>query len=420
MDSMGFNQKNKKLAYSSGFKKLRILLLTWEFPPHIVGGLARHSEGLSVYLQKNGIDVTVITTKTPKIVQAFEEVQGVKVYRVEPLNAMDNQFLNWVGGLNMAMAEKAFQISNEEAFDIIHAHDWLVGEAAQTLSKYLNIPLITTIHATEHGRNGGIFTELQRFIHQKEDKLIQSSNHLIVCSEYMKEEIVEIFSYPGEKISIIPNGVVIDKPSIQGNFHPLLQFENRNILFSIGRLVKEKGFDLLIEAAAKMKRKDVCFVIAGIGPMFQEYERKIKSLALENSIYLIGFISDEQRNQFFEKCTMAILPSRYEPFGIVALEAMKFSKPIIVSATGGLKGINKHLETGLFMEPNNVDSLVSQIEMVLNQPELAEQMAKKGKDLVDQFYSWQRVAEMTKRIYEDQHLFISINEGQYELNFRLC
>ncbi|HYK72332.1 MAG TPA: glycosyltransferase family 4 protein, partial [Pseudoneobacillus sp.] len=366
------------------------------------------------------VEVFVITTKTPEMELTSEELHGVKIYRVEPLNAMDNQFLNWVGGLNMAMAQKAFQLSNDIHFDIIHAHDWLVGEAAQTLANYLKIPLITTIHATEHGRNGGVFTELQQFIHQKEDKLIQSSNQVIVCSEFMKEEVVETFSYPKERISIIPNGVDINSKTFGTvhQLHPLLQQEDRKIIFSLGRLVKEKGFDLIIEAAAKIERNDLCFVIAGIGPMFQEYEKLIKKHSLENTVYLIGFITDQQRNQLFEKCMMAIFPSRYEPFGIVALEAMKFSKPLIVSDTGGLRGINKHLETGLFMKPNNVESLVENIEMILNQPTLAEKMAENGKKLVDQFYSWQRVAEMTKRIYEDQHLLFSINEGLNELNYK--
>jgi glycosyltransferase involved in cell wall biosynthesis len=110
---------------------------------------------------------------------------------------------------------------------------------------------------------------------------------------------------------------------------------------------------------------------------------------------------------------MAIFPSRYEPFGIVALEAMTFSKPIIVSETGGLRGINKHLVTGLFMQPDNVDSLIIQIELILSSPKNAQKMAINGKNLVEYYYSWQRVAEMTLRQYEELHLLFSINE---ELN----
>jgi glycosyltransferase involved in cell wall biosynthesis len=396
-------------------KRLKMLLLTWEFPPHIIGGLARHTEGLSLQLQKLGVDVHVITTKPNQMISDCEDIGGVKVYRVEPLNAMDPQFLNWIGGLNLQIVSRALELAKENTFHFIHAHDWLVGEAALTLTKELNIPLITTIHATEYGRNAGIYTELQTFIHNKEMLLIQASHQLIVCSEYMKEEIRKVFHVPEEKISIIPNGVRIQKDYCNSQPHPILQKEKRKIIFSIGRLVKEKGFDLLIEAASKMNRKDICFVLAGNGPMFKEYERLIIKRNLEEVVYLIGFISDQQRNQFFERCSMAIFPSRYEPFGIVALEAMAFSKPIIVSETGGLRGINKHLETGLFMKPEDVESLVEQIELLLTSPQIANKMVENANSLVEYYYGWQRVAEMTKRKYEELHLLFSINEELNEL-----
>jgi glycosyltransferase involved in cell wall biosynthesis len=398
-------------------KKLKVLLLTWEYPPHIVGGLARHTEGLSRYLNKNGVEVHIVTTKVPNLENQSETVNGVFVHRVEPLNAIDHQFLNWIGGLNLAMTQKVMELSAEHKYDLIHAHDWLVGEAAQTIAKELHLPLITTIHATEHGRNAGIYTELQQFIHQKEDRLITLSEHVIVCSEFMKAEVNKIFNCPTGKITVIPNGIHMEKESFTNidHLHPILQNENRSIIFSIGRLVREKGFDLIIEAAAKMNRKDLCFVIAGVGPKFHEYEQLIKKYNLENDVFLIGFISDKQRDTFFENCKMAVFPSRYEPFGIVALEAMKFSCPIVVSNTGGLRGINKHLETGLFMEPDQVSSLVEQIEFILNEPMVTEEMAENGKILVSHLYSWKRVAELTKRIYEELNLLYSIDEKIYDL-----
>lgn len=410
-------EKDTNEMIVNDFNRLKILLLTWEYPPHIVGGLARHTEGLSIYLQKNGVEVHVVTTKPEKMTSHYEEVEGVHIHRVEPLNALDNQFLNWIGGLNLQITEKVMKLVSEHKFSLIHAHDWLVGEAAQVLSHNLNIPLITTIHATEYGRHSGIFTELQRFIHNKEQKLVHSSDQLIVCSEFMKDEVSEIFSISKQKIAVIPNGVRMEETKSETNpLHPIIQHEKRNIIFSIGRLVKEKGFDLIIEAAAKMSREDICFVIAGNGPLFHEYDRLIKGYDLENRVYLIGFISDQHRNQFFENSTMAIFPSRYEPFGIVALEAMKFSKPIIVSETGGLQGIIKHFETGLFLKSGDVNSLVDQIEYILTNPREVKKMAENGKKLVDHFYSWQRVAEMTKRIYEEMFLLSKIRDEKNGVN----
>lgn len=393
-------------------KRLKVLLLTWEFPPHIIGGLARHTEGLAVYLQKNGIEVHVITAKPSHFNNDFDEIQGVKVYRVEPLNSLDHHFLNWIGGLNLAITQKAMKLAKEYNYSLIHAHDWLVGDSAKIISQYLNIPLLTTIHGTENGRNGGIYTELQHFIHNKENDLTHNSDKVIVCSEFMKEEVINLFALSEEKIAVIPNGITVDMEdnSRAADLHPILQHENRSIIFSIGRLVNEKGMDLLIEAAAKMDRSNICFVIAGTGPQYQEYEQLIKKYNLEKDVYLTGFISDQQRNQFFQQSIMAVFPSRYEPFGIVALEAMKFSLPLIVSETGGLKGFIKHLETGLFMEPENEDSLRKQISYLLSNPLEGIGMAKEARKLIEHFYSWQRIAEMTKRIYDELLLINTIEE----------
>jgi glycosyltransferase involved in cell wall biosynthesis len=404
--------RNVAMTESINSKKLSVLILTWEYPPHVIGGLSRHTEGLSVSLQKLGVDVHIITAKPKEESPIFEEWRGVKVHRVEPLNALDSNFLNWIAGLNLKITEKALELSKQYKFHILHAHDWLVGEAAITLAKFLNLPLITTIHATEYGRNSGIYTELQQFIHNKEYELVHSSEHIIVCSDFMKEEVSEVFKVSTNKLSIIPNGVDKEVPVTENGYalHPILSREKRKIIFSIGRFVKEKGFDLIIEAAKSLKHQNLCFVIAGNGPMFHEYLQLIQKYDLQDYVYLPGFISDQQRLQFFRHCSMAIFPSRYEPFGIVALEALKYARPLIVSETGGLKGINKHMETGLFMESGNVKSLVEQIEYVLFKPIRAEQMAANGKRLVERYYSWHRIAEMTKRHYEELSILFSINE----------
>jgi glycosyltransferase involved in cell wall biosynthesis len=395
-------------------KPLKILLLTWEYPPHIVGGLARHTEGLAVHLQKCGIEVHVITAKPAHFNDRLDENQAVKVYRVEPLNTYDHHFLNWIGGLNLAITQRAMKLAKEHEFHLIHAHDWLVGDAAKIISEYLHIPLLATIHGTENGRNGGIYTELQHFIHNKEKDLTHKSEKVIVCSEFMKQEVMNLFSIPEEKIAVIPNGITVDGEvhSREADLHPILLHEKRSIIFSIGRLVNEKGMDLLIEAAAKMDRTDICFVIGGTGPEYQEYEQLIRKYNLERDVYLTGFISDQQRNQFLQKSIMAVFPSRYEPFGIVALEAMKFKLPLIVSETGGLKGFIKHLETGLFMEPENEGSLRNQISFLLNNPQKGLEMANKAHQLIRNFYSWQRVAEMTKRIYDEQLLIYTIDDRE--------
>ena len=396
----------------------KILVLTWEFPPHIVGGLARHVYGLTRSLSKKGYELHVITAGQESLAQE-EKMDGVYVYRVKPLNAMEKNFLVWVSGLNIAMVEKAVELSSMHCFACIHAHDWLVGAAASVLKENLSIPLVTTIHATEFGRNNGIYTEIQQFIHEKEKKLVGQSDQLIVCSDYMEDEVQRLFHPSIKKLNIIPNGIDSELNKRVGHRNLLAHIpidHNRKMIFSIGRMVQEKGFDTLIEAAAIVKKKglDVYFIIAGKGPLLEEYRRKVSQLELADSVFFIGFIEDDKRNRLLELCEMAVFPSRYEPFGIVALESMKAGKPTIVSNTGGLKGIVQHLKTGLLMIPGNTDSLIEQIMCILNDCHLAKELGENGKKMVDSLFSWNRIAEETKRVFEEVIMNEKLEGGRNE------
>ena len=131
-------------------------MLTWEYPPRVVGGIARVVNDLSKRLIKDGHDVTVITYRegnTPY----YELDKGVKVYRVDNYMINANNIIEWAMQLNFNIIEKASEIIQKDGnFDIIHAHDWLVAYSAKTLKHAYDIPLISTIHATESGRNNGI------------------------------------------------------------------------------------------------------------------------------------------------------------------------------------------------------------------------------------------------------------------------
>ncbi|WP_235822802.1 glycosyltransferase family 4 protein [Cytobacillus massiliigabonensis] len=393
-------------SYCPAIKKadyLTILLLAWEYPPHLIGGLAKHVHGLSLGLQKLGYKVFVITAN-PGHLTNEEILEGVHIYRVRPRCDTNNDFLEWVAGLNEAIAEKALQLARLHSFSVIHAHDWLVAESAAFIKTCLKLPLISTIHATEHGRNNGIYTELQSFIHDEERQLVMISDHLIVCSEYMNEELVQIFEVSAKKIAIIPNGVEegLSFESKKDELLPLPLQVNKRLIFSIGRIVKEKGFDTLIEAAFLMKDRypDVYFIVAGAGPMLEDYRMRVMQLHLSN-VFFVGFISEETKNALFKVCTLAVFPSRYEPFGIVALEAMQHGKPIIASKTGGLKSIVQHGLTGLLMEPGDALSFIKLASSLLENELGAKRMGLNGKTMVEKNFSWQGIAEDTVRVYEE-------------------
>ena len=160
--------------------------------------------------------------------------------------------------------------------------------------------------------------------------------------------------------------------------------KDRKYVFSVGRIVQEKGFETIIEAAeaAKESGREIYFVIAGKGPMLERYRKMVSEKQLDHYVAFIGYVSDEQRNALLINSEIAVFPSLYEPFGIVALEAMILGKPTIVSETGGLKGIVKHSQSGMLMVPGNPESLLTNIDFLLQNPEKAKEIGAKGQQIV--------------------------------------
>jgi glycogen synthase len=196
--------------YERGGFIVRILMLSWEYPPKGVGGLSNHVYYLSQSLSKLGHEVHVITSEEDKAL-VEEEESGVFVHRVIPYSIDTEDFTKWVMHLNFAIVEEGIKIINSNGrFDIIHGHDWLSVYAAKTLKSSYNIPMVCTIHATEHGRNNGIRTKMQKYISSAEWIMTYEAWKVIACSEYMRDEIHNVFNTPLDKLSVIPNGVSIE------------------------------------------------------------------------------------------------------------------------------------------------------------------------------------------------------------------
>ncbi|MBW3114333.1 glycosyltransferase [Bacillus sp. MCCB 382] len=376
-----------------------VLILSWEYPPNIVGGLSRHVYDLANNLVKKGKHVHVLTTKANDTLP-LEKMEGVTIHRVHPLHPYEEDFFKWVFDLNQAFIHYAHDLVKDERITHIHAHDWIVSTSAMKLKEYYSLPLITTIHATEHGRNQGIYTDLQHKIHREEQLLISASDHLIVCSEHMKEEIKSLFTIDAP-IAVIPNGVELEKLdqfSLYDSQQPQIPY-----FFSIGRMVHEKGFDTIIRVASRLKKegRDISFVIAGKGPMLEHYRQTVIQDELSDTVSFVGYISDRERNDYLKNCLAVIFPSLYEPFGIVALEAMAFRKGVVASNTGGLKSIVKHEQTGLLFEPKDETSLYTQLVSLIENPKKSEQLGGLGFKMAKSMFSWDRIADQTIHVYED-------------------
>ena len=275
---------------------MKILMLTWEYPPRIVGGIARVVYDLSQKLTKEGHEVTVVTYRDGNV-PYVEDDNGVKVYRIDNYMISSNNFIDWILQLNFNMIAKAGEIIAENGnFDVIHAHDWLVASAAKTLKYAYNTPIVSTIHATEAGRNSGISTPEQKYINDTEWMLTYESSEVIVNSNYMKNELQRLFGLPYEKINVIPNGVdlsLYDNIERDYEFRRKYAMDNEKIILFIGRLVYEKGIQNLIAAMPKVlaNYNDAKLIIAGKGGMIDELRNQVNALGLSNKVYFTGYLA---------------------------------------------------------------------------------------------------------------------------------
>ncbi len=375
---------------------MKILMFSWEYPPKNVGGLAQHVYYLSKAMAQRGHDVYVITCGEPES-PVIENVEGVKVHRVSSYAISAPDFRTWILHLNLSMFEYATTLLNSiGGVDIVHAHDWLVAYAGRAVKHAFKIPLVATIHATEYGRNHGLHNDNQRYISDVEWWLTYEAWRVICCSNYMEQELRNFFQLPGDKLRIIPNGVDPDDFVAPRQMH---EPRGKKIFF-IGRLVREKGVQVLLEAAPRIlaSHPDTEFVIAGKGP-YEEYLKAIAyGMGLAAKVHFVGYVDDKGRNKYYQEATLAVFPSLYEPFGIVALEAMATRTPVVVGDTGGLREIVEHGVDGMKCYPGNAQSLADNILAILNDHPLAERLKKAGYEKVVNKYSWGAIAKQTEQV----------------------
>ncbi len=385
---------------------MKILMLTWEYPPRIVGGIARVVHDLSKRLIKDGHEVTVVTYRDSADVPEYENDKGVNVYRVDNYMIHPNNFIDWILQLNFNLVSKATEIINKEGgFDVIHAHDWLVANAAKALKNAYGIPVVATIHATEAGRNSGIHDDTQRYINDTEWMLTYEASEVIVNSNYMKNELQRLFGLPYEKINVIPNGINLSNfIGIERDYDFRRQYamDNEKIILYVGRLVYEKGIQHLIAAMPKVLSNyhDAKLIIAGRGGMMDELRQEASNLGLNDKIYFTGYLDSKQVQKMYKCADVAVFPSTYEPFGIVALEAMLAGVPTVVSDVGGLDEIVTHGVDGMKAYAGNANSIADSITALLYDHQLATNVAKKAKQKVKEQFNWEKIAQDTHFTYE--------------------
>jgi len=386
-------------------EQLKVMMLTWEFPPRIIGGISPHVYHLSKNLAAKGVKVYVVTCDFPGA-PYHETIDGVEVFRVDSYRNPAPDFASWVYLMNMNMQREAAAIVKKlDGVDLFHAHDWLVANASIGLKHVFRRPLLATIHSTEIGRRNGLHSDYERMIHETEAWLTYEAWRVICCSNYMLSHVKWAFGLPEDKLVMIPNGVDV-KEYERGNVDPD-QFrrrfalpEEKMVLF-VGRLVYEKGVHVLINAVPKiLKKVNAKFVIVGNGYMKDMLSEQIKRMGLAHKVLFTGFVDDETLRNLQKCADVCVVPSLFEPFGIVALEAMAAKTPVVVSDTGGLSEIVEHDVTGVKVYPDNPDSLAWGVTRVLLDEDYANRLRENAYRAVLEKFNWERISQQTKSVYE--------------------
>jgi glycogen(starch) synthase len=386
---------------------MRVLSISWEYPPVIEGGLGRHVRKLSEELVRAGVQVHVLTRGGGHL-SAQEERHGVIVHRVtEPAFPREvERFVRWVQDMNVHMRARGALLCEQLQPALIHSHDWLVAEAAEALARELSVPWLCTIHATEFGRHQGwVKKPPQSLIHAREQAMARGADSLITCSQYMRGHVARVFGVRASKVTVIPNGVDPGElaPVKQDLRRLRARFASADelLVLLVGRLVYEKGFHLALDALAPViaRRPGVRFVVAGSGSAEQELKRQARRLGLTEHGTFLGWVGDDMLHALYRISDLCIVPSIYEPFGIVALEAMASGCLCIVADTGGLREVVPGDETvGLRFPAKDADSLGLLIERVLTDDAERARLVAEAREHVLQF-DWSEVARRTLRVY---------------------
>jgi glycogen(starch) synthase len=387
-------------------KKLSVMMFTWEFPPRVIGGISPHVFFLAKSLAQSGVKVYVVTCDFPGA-PAHEVIDEVEVYRVDSYKNPAPDFATWVYLMNLNMQKEAAAIVNKlgAKIDVFHAHDWLVATAGIGLKHVFRKPLLVTMHSTEIGRRDGLHTNTEKMIHETEAWLTYEAWKVICCSDYMVSHVRWAFGLPEDKLVMIPNGVNInlyDKIEADlASFRAKFALPEEKIVLYVGRLVYEKGIHVLINAVPKVLGKvNAKFIIVGSGYMKEQLLNIVRSMSLEHKVLFVGFADDETLLRLQKCADVSVVPSLFEPFGIVALEAMAAKSPVVVSDTGGLSEIVKHDVTGFKAYPNNPESLAWGITKILLDENYRNYIRENAYRQVQEKYDWEKIALQTKAIYQ--------------------
>jgi len=372
-------------------------MLAWEYPPGHVGGVAAHVDGLSHALAQAGHEVEVFTLAHPQAAAVASD-GGVTVRRARTDLPWlpDEELVARVASANHHVVQLDRQLAGWRP-DVVHAHDWQVAWAADTLAKLHGVRLVATFHTTERGRHGGrVPPGVAAAVHSVESWLAHRADAVVASSRFMTNEVLVGFELAAEHAHRVPNG--IDPTWWSIGEYPT---ERKPLVVTWGRVQYEKGFQLLAPAMALLRPRipGIQCVVGGRGSYLPELQSQIDIEGVSDLVHLPGFLGDDHLRDLVHRAGCVAIPSLYEPFGIVALEALAGGAPLVVARTGGLAELVDGTGAGLLFEPGNPAELAACIELILNDDDVAAELRANAAVLLAERYSLKAIADATTAIY---------------------
>jgi|GEM_PF-76141 len=386
---------------------MRIAMVSWEsLHSFAVGGVAAHVTELAAALERRGHDVHVFTRRPPGR-KGHDCVDGVHYHRVA--YAPHHEFVDDVNNMCRAMVDRFFDVEDYVGhFDVVHAHDWLTANAMIWIKQGRGHRCVFTVHATEYARCGNCFHNGRSHrIRDQERAGTYWADRVIAVSHATRKEIAWMYEVPEWKTSVVYNGVSPHRFGGGGDAGALkhrygIGPMDPTVLFC-GRLTHQKGPDLLVEAIPPVLRHfpRAKFVFAGDGDMRGHLEGRARHVGAGDAVRFLGYRSGEELVELFKLADAVCVPSRNEPFGIVVLEGWSASKPVVVTQNGGPDEYVQHDVNGLKIRPQ-VDSVAWGLGTLFGNFDHARWMGSNGRRMVEEQFTWDRIAAQTLDVYDPQ------------------
>ncbi len=385
---------------------MRIAMLSWESLHSIsVGGVGVHVTEMAAALERKGHEVHVFT-RMGHSQPHYSRVDGVHYHRC-PFD-LKPEFVEEIDNMCRSFVHHVFQTEDHIGpFDIIHAHDWLAGNAMIWIKQGRGRKSVLTVHSTEYGRCGNNFwSGRSARIREKERTAAEWAHRVIAVSNHLRHEITWMYEIPEWKMATIYNGIHVEhyEASVEpGEVKRAYEIGpmDPTVLFA-GRMVYQKGPDLLVEAIPSVLKfyPHAKFVFAGDGETREFAGRRARELGVAHATRFLGFQSRSTLVRLYNACDVVCVPSRNEPFGLVLLEAWSAGKPVVSTVNGGPAEFVWHEVNGLLVNPTP-DSIAWGLGTLFTNFEWGRWMGRNGKMGAETAFSWDGLADQLLGVYHN-------------------